>query len=83
MVLLGGVSEREIRMVLVVVPVALPVTREVPSLLELADDPMRRPLGDPHGLGDGTVTLSMAGVAVARVPTWRLLEAPEMPPADA
>lgn len=32
---------------------------------------------------DGTVTLSMAGVAVARVPTWRLLKAPEMPAADA
>ncbi|MDQ3703433.1 MAG: hypothetical protein M3442_21315, partial [Chloroflexota bacterium] len=32
---------------------------------------------------DGTVTLRMAGVAVARVPTWRLLKAPEMPAADA
>ncbi len=32
---------------------------------------------------DGTVILSMAGVVVARVATWRLLKAPELPPADA
>ncbi len=32
---------------------------------------------------DGTATVSMGGVAVARLPTWRLLKAPEMPAADA
>ena len=35
------------------------------------------------GDDDGTVTLSMAGVAIARVPTWRLLKAPELPVAEA
>ena len=32
---------------------------------------------------DGTATVSMGGVVVARVATWRILKAPEMPPADA
>ena len=32
---------------------------------------------------DGTASVSMGGVVVARVATWRILKAPEMPPADA
>lgn len=34
-------------------------------------------------LDDGTCTVSMAGVVVARVPAWTLLPAPEMPPGAA
>ncbi len=32
---------------------------------------------------DGTASVSMGGVVVARVATWRILKAPQLPPADA